>query len=80
MILFYTFLLFQIVDIAHIRTTTIGQTGSGILFAHSEYNHPVPGITVGIQRNLKIKTMLCQNFVFYSILSKKVATKSPFPQ
>ena len=36
----------QLVAVRQLRSTTLGPGQQGITFAHSEHNHPVPGITV----------------------------------
>ena len=36
----------QLVAVRQLRSTTLGPGREGITFAHSEHNHPVPGITV----------------------------------
>ena len=40
--------------VRQLRSTTLGPGREGITFAHSEHNHPVPGITVTTSASKKV--------------------------
>ena len=44
----------QLVAVRQLRSTTLGPGREGITFAHSEHNHPVPGITVTTSASKKV--------------------------
>lgn len=58
----------EIVAVGQLRSTVLGQ--SGLMFAHSEYNHPVPGITeITLEQIVPSRTFVPQSQTFSTVYS-----------
>jgi len=60
--------LSEIVDVDKLQSTTLHQ--AGIMYAHSEYNHPIPGITeLTIEQIVPSRTFVAQSKTFGTVYS-----------